>query len=82
MIYNVSISCNWPRTFENVPKTDSRGSGLQEEIVKINRGEYLEVRMVKGATLHQLANLARKHLVRYPFDVIYLAGGACDIINW
>ena len=58
---------------------DSRGNGLQGKVVKINRGEYLEIREYKGATLHQLAKIASKHLNSYPFDVVYIAGGACDI---
>ena len=48
-------------------------------VVTLNKGEYLKVREYKGATLYQLAKLAGKHLDNYPFDVVYIAGGACDI---
>ena len=60
---------------------DSRGMDLQGEVNKINRGEYLEVRVYKGATLHQLAKMASKHLNSYPFDVVYVAGGTCNITD-
>ena len=58
---------------------DSRGTGLQEKIVEMNHGEYLEVRVCKGSTLHQLSRAASAHLTRYPFDVVYIAGGICDV---
>ena len=35
--------------------------------------------MRKGASLQQLSRMAGAHLDRYPFDVVYVAGGACDI---
>ena len=58
---------------------DSRGEGLQTKIDMANAGEYLGVRMRKGATLLQLSRMAGAHLEKYPFDVVYVAGGACDI---
>ena len=48
-------------------------------ITKINRSEYLEVRVSKGATLHCLTRLASSHLGKYPFDVVYIVGGICDV---
>ena len=58
---------------------DGRGAGLQEKIVEINKGEYLEARVHNGATFHSLSRLASAHLGSYPFDVVYIAGGACDV---
>ena len=40
---------------------DSRGSWLQSEINKLNKGKYLGVREYKGATLHQLSKKASKY---------------------
>ena len=59
--------------------TDSRGVGLQEKVDVLNSGEYLGVRVCKGAMLHQLSRMAGAHLEKYPFDVVYVAGGVCDI---
>ena len=58
---------------------DSRGVGLLAKIDCLNQGEYLEVCIHKGATLHQLTRRASEHLTSYPFDVVYILGGACDI---
>ena len=58
---------------------DSRARGLQEKVDILNRGEYLDIREHGGATFHQLARRASAHLVKYPFDVVYVAGGVCDI---
>ena len=58
---------------------DSRAQGLQEKIDALNKGEYLGVRKHNGATLHQLTRKASEHLKNYPFDVVYIIGGACDI---
>ena len=58
---------------------DSRGTGLQSKIDQVNQGEYLEVHVHNGATLSHLARAADAHLANYPFDVVYVAGGACDI---
>ena len=58
---------------------DSRAEGLQEKIDALNGGEYLGVRKCGGATLQQLISSANAHLKNYPFDVVYVAGGVCDI---
>ena len=58
---------------------DSRAAGLQEKIDALNDGEYLGIREHKSASLQHLSRQAGRHLVRYPFDVVYIAGGACDI---
>ena len=34
---------------------DSRGEGLQVQIDCLNKGEYMGIKIYKGATLHQLA---------------------------
>ena len=60
---------------------DSRACGLQEKIDIINDGEYLGVRQYNGATLHELSGRASRHLDRYPFDVVYIAWGVCDITS-
>ena len=57
---------------------DSRGVGLQEIIDRLNHGEYLEIQVKKGATLQTLSRSLSSHLTRYPFDVVYIAGGICD----
>ena len=54
---------------------------MQRLVDSVNSGEYLDCRDYKGATLHQLAKKASKHLNKYPFDVVYIIGGACDITN-
>ena len=58
---------------------DSRGEGLQTCIDSINTQEYISIRVNHGATLQRLSRMASTHLDRYPFDVVYIAGGACDI---
>ena len=60
---------------------DSRAGGLQKKIDIVNQSEYLEIRERKGANLHQLSRLASAHLTKYPFDVVYIIGGACDITS-
>ena len=52
---------------------------MQSKVDRINQGEYMECRVYNGATLHQLSKKASKHLHRYPFDVVYIMGGVCDI---
>ena len=58
---------------------DSRAGGLQEKIDERNEEEYLGIREHKGASLHHLSRLVSSHLEKYPFDVVYIIGGACDI---
>ena len=58
---------------------DSRANGLQERVDVLNVGEYLGIRQYNGATLHDLTRQASRHLDKYPFDVVYIAGGICDV---
>ena len=58
---------------------DSRGYELQAKVDTLNDGEYLGIRKHKGAGLHQLTRLASSYLDKYPFDGVYIIGGACDI---
>ena len=58
---------------------DSRAEGIQKIVDELNDNEYLAIRQLKGANLHQLTQAASAHLKSYPFDVVYIIGGACDI---
>ena len=60
--------------------TDSRGAELGDLVRNSGKlNEHFEVRICKGATLAQLCDIATSHLQRCPFDVVYIAGGVCDI---
>ena len=60
--------------------TDSRGSGVEDKMKEIGTmKELVEFRICKGATLFELADEAEKHLKYCPFDIVYIAGGACDV---
>ena len=53
---------------------DSRGKGLGDLIrAKIESNEIVDV------IVRELVDVASKHLNGHPFDVVYIAGGACDI---
>ena len=60
--------------------TDSRGIGLGDLLLPRNMtGEPADVLVREGATLFDMVEVAAKHLHKNPFDVVYIAGGACDI---
>ena len=61
---------------------DSRIAGIGD-LIKEKGGavELIEFKMCKGANLERLAEEAVGHLSKCPFDVIYIAGGACDITS-
>ena len=60
--------------------TDSRGTGLGDLVRKGNPAqEHFEVKVCRGATINEMVDEASRHLQRCPFDVVYIAGGACDI---
>ena len=60
--------------------TDSRGKGLGDLIrSKKMTVEPRDVLVRDGANLQVLIEAASKHLQKNPFDVVYIAGGACDI---
>ena len=60
--------------------TDSRGKGLGDLIKSRNTsGEPFDVLVREGAILLDLAEAANQHLQKCPFDIVYIAGGACDI---
>ena len=62
--------------------TDSRGSGIQDILDRLNTsGEYIEIMEYKSATLQNLASIAETYLRLHPFDVIYVAGGATHITD-
>ena len=42
-------------------------------------GEPFDVLVRDGATLFDLIEVADRHLRRNPFDIVFIAGGACDI---
>ena len=66
----------------HVVYTDSRGSGLQERIDRLNTtGEYMEIVEHKSATLEALAADAETYLHKHPFDVVYVAGGGATNIT-
>ena len=59
---------------------DIRIAGIGD-IIKGNGGanEHIELKKCMGASLGVMVDEAMRHLSKCPFDVIYLAGGACDI---
>ena len=57
---------------------DSRGKGLGDKIRSKSK-ELVEVIIREGASLIELVQAASDYLQKNPFDVIYIAGGACDI---
>ena len=60
--------------------TDSRGKGLGDLIkIRNKTGEPFDILVRDGATLFDLVEVADKHLQKNPFDIVYIAGGACDI---
>ena len=59
--------------------TASRGKGVLDLIKGLNSAEKFALRAVDGATLGELINVAADYLSKHPFDVIYVAGGACNI---
>ena len=62
--------------------TDSRGKGLGDLIKERNKtGELFDVLVRDGAALLELVDVASQHLQKSPFDVVYIAGGACDITH-
>ena len=62
--------------------TDSRGVGLKEKVRgSRNLNELFETKICKGASLDIMVEEAVGHLKRCPFDVVYIAGGACDITS-
>ena len=61
---------------------DSRGKDLKHRIRRLNTtGELVEVQIYEGATLQDLVEAAREYLPKHLFDVLYLAGGVCDITS-
>ena len=62
--------------------SDSRIAGIGD-LVKAKGGynEIIEFRMRKGANLDRMADVAIGHLSKCPFDIVYVAGGACDITS-
>ena len=59
--------------------SDSRGSGLYEKIASKHHSEFIGVWKKSGATFGELVDLAANHLGSYPFDVVYIVGGANNI---
>ena len=60
--------------------TDSRGSDLDHRIARLNTaGECFDLTSYKGAVLQDLFSSTENYLPKHPFDVIYIAGGACDV---
>ena len=59
---------------------DSRGKGLKDLIEKGNdTGELVDISVRDGDTFDELMEGVMSYLNKNPFDVIYLAGGVCDI---
>ena len=62
--------------------SDDRGSDLQPRIDSINQsGEYMEIKAYEGATFMDLVGDVWDYLPKHPFDVIYVCGGAWDILK-
>ena len=58
---------------------DSRGTDLYELIKAKRPAEFIGVWRKSGATLGDLVQLASKHLLSYPYDIVYVVGGVNDI---
>ena len=59
---------------------DSRGLDLDQRISKINTtNKHLEINAYYGATFEDLVGYAERYLHGHEFDVVYIAGGACNI---
>ena len=59
---------------------DSRGKGLKDLITSRNKSaELMDITVWEGATLNELVEGAASYLKGHPFDIVYIAGGACDI---
>ena len=60
--------------------SDSRGLDLDHRMARLNTtGECFDITSYKGAVLQDLFSSAENYLPKHPFDVVYIAGGACDI---
>ena len=60
--------------------TDSRGKGLDDLITeKGHARETFDISARNGATFNELVDATSFYLRTHPFDVVYIAGGACDI---
>ena len=61
---------------------DSRGKGLGDIIrSKITDNVIMDILVRDGASLAELTDAASNHLKGHPFDVVYIAGGACNITD-
>ena len=58
---------------------DSRCEGIFEELQKVEKKEFIGFWTHNWANLWSLAEDAELHLKNYPFDVMYIMGGVCDI---
>ena len=58
---------------------DSRGDGLDAKLKDHRVNEPFLIKIGYGATFSQLVDKADTFLYKYPFHVVYIAGGACDI---
>ena len=66
----------------HIVSTDSRGSGLQTLLDRLNTTKkYMEIVVHNSATFEELARDidAEAHLHKHPFDVVYIVGGATNI---
>ena len=70
---------SYARRREHWVFTDSRGSGLYEKIKQQHHPEFIGVWKKSGATFQEIVDLAANHLQNYPFDVVYVVGGANNI---
>ena len=59
---------------------DSRGRNLEFILKSLNKSDkIIEPWMFEGATIEDLAHEAEYYAQNAPFDVIYIAGGICNI---
>ena len=61
-----------------------QGDGIYEKLSAVDKKdkkEYIGVWQHKGGTIRDLAAHAETHLKNYPFDIAYIAGGACDVTS-
>ena len=60
--------------------SDSRVIGIGDVVKrKGNQNELIEFRMCKIASFGERVDVAMSHLGKCPFDIVYVAGGVCDL---
>ena len=58
---------------------DSRGEGLATKVADRSPCEPFVIKIRNGATLGQLVDMVDAFLCKFPYHVVYIAGGICDV---